>query len=443
MSSEKRARLKQWLESGEARLEPLTFPQRELAEATPVPLGDPANHICSLITLHGRLTSQDCENIMLRVVERQEALRTSLLPGRDGALQMIRRSVSEPNLRFSDLPATEELEARAQEVFREPFDLVGGPLYRAEIMRRGPKDLVFAFSIHHAVADGWSLGILVRELAHAYAQKLLGRWAKSLPPVALTYSAWGATERAAWQPVELERCAAFWKTTLAGASRLFPAQPDSPPGLDRWVTELPEKLPGAVRALAKRTGATLFSTLLTAFQIALWRWRGAEDIVVGTPVANRQNPAARETIGYFAGVVPLRGQVERDRTFAESLRAAHETSMDAFAHAMPFAELMRAVGDAPAPGHHPVFDVRFALQNHPVPDITLPMLSARLRMRSTGTARFHLGCEITERGSAMEVVWLSRPSLFSRDDIADLARIFHAVLAGACRSAESRILSIV
>lgn len=448
MSTEKRARLKQWLESGEARLEPLTFPQRELWEASPVPVGDPANHICCLIYLHGRITPEDCVDAMRRVVERQEALRVSMLPGRDGALQLVRRSGGEPNLRFSELPATEgqdeALEARAREVFREPFDLVRGPLYRAEVIRRGARDVVFAFAIHHAVADGWSLGVLVRELAAAYAPKLMGMLGKLPPPsVGLSYAAWGAAERAFWQPAELAKRAAFWKATLAGAPRLWPAPPpgSSPSslGLERRVTHLPGKLPAAVRALARRTGVTLFSTLLAAFQVALWRWRGAEDLVVGTPVANRNHPAARETMGYFAGVVPIRGRVERDYPFVESLRATHEASMDAFAHAMPFAELARAVGDAPAPGHHPVFEVRFALQNHPVPDVKLPLLSARLRMRSTGTARFHLGCEITEQGEAMEIVWLSRPSLFSAGDIAELGRIFDDVLARACRSVESRV----
>ena len=124
--------------------------------------------------------------------------------------------------------------------------------------------------------------------------------------------------------------------------------------------------------------------------------------------------------------------------FAESVRAAHQASVDCFAHAMPFVELARALGDPGAPGHNPIFEVRFALQNHPVPDIEMPGLSAKLRMRSTGTARFHLACEITEQEkSGFEVVWLFRPKLFPPADVENLARAFESFLAEACQAVEA------
>ena len=106
---------------------------------------------------------------------------------------------------------------------------------------------------------------------------------------------------------------------------------------------------------------------------------------------------------------------------------------------MPFVELARALGEQSAPGHNPLFEVRFALQNHPIPDVSMPNLSVRLRMRSTGTARFHLGCEITEAGDGPEVAWLFRENLFSQRDIESLDGIFQRVLAGICRSPENRI----
>jgi non-ribosomal peptide synthetase component F len=160
---------------------------------------------------------------------------------------------------------------------------------------------------------------------------------------------------------------------------------------------------------------------------------------VGTPVANRTKQEARETMGYFAGIVPLRGHVDAHRRFSDSLRAVHQGTMDSFANAMPFAELVPALGDLPAPGHNPIFEVRFALQNHPVPNVALHGLSARLRMRSTGTARFHLGCEITVAEDGLEVAWLFRPNLFPLAEIENLSYIFRVVLADACRSPESRI----
>jgi len=210
----------------------------------------------------------------------------------------------------------------------------------------------------------------------------------------------------------------------------------------RLVSQLSAELTRSVRDLARHNGATLFSTLLAAFQVTLSRWTGAEDIVVGTPVANRTRQDVRETMGYFSGVVPLRGQVERDRPFSDHLRLVHQTAVDSFANAMPFAELVRAVGECPSPKRNPIFEVRFALQNHPVPDVEIRGLSLKLRMRSTGTPRFDLGCEITERDDALEVVWLFRENLFSKPEIEDLGRLFQTVVESVCRVPESRTAAL-
>ena len=443
MSVEKRARLKQWLESGEARLHPLTFPQRELWETSAIPVGDPANHICCLLHVRGVLTERESVTAVRRVVDRQEVLRLSFLPGKEHPLQMVRQT-GEVNLRFQELsPAQaqpEAIEELAREIFQEPFDLVQGPLYRVVILRRRADENVIVCAIHHAVADGWTLGILVRDLFGAYISEVSGA-AGPLPPLPLTYTAWGAAERALWQPSELEPRAAFWRSTLAGTQPLWTSLTASSK-LCRWVTSIPAELALATRKVARSNGATLFSTLLTAFQIALSKWSGADDFVVGTPVANPPRQASHETMGYFAGVVPIRCRVDQNRSFPESLRAVHQTTVDSFANAVPFVELVSALGVRAEPGRHPVFQVRFALQNHPVPDVALPTLSAMLRMRSTGTARFDLGCEVTERDEALEVVWLFRAGMFSQSDLEDLDRLFQEVLNDACESPQSRTAAL-
>ena len=441
MSQENRARLRQWLESGEARLQPLTFPQRELWEASPVPAADVSNNICAIIQVRGLLTPQGSEAALQKVVDRQEVFRLSFLPGKDQPMQMIRKA-GKPALQFRELSSAQQppeaIEELAGEVFRKPFDLVQGPLYRAEVFRRAADDHVLVLAIHHAIADGWTLGVFVQDLLAAYLQSVRGVQT-ALPPVPLSYSEWGATERAFWQPAELAQRATFWKANLAEAPRLWspPAGSAAASGmLQRGVSLVPADLGRAVRERARRNGATLFSTLLAAFQITLSKWTGADDIVVGTPVANRGRQAVRETMGYCSGIVPLRGQIDRARTFTDSLRAVHQATVDSFANAMPFAELVRALGEAPSPGHNPIYEVRFALQNHPVPDVAVPGLSLKLRMRSTGTARFDLGCEITEEGDALEVAWLFRRNLFPLEDIQTLGRMYLAVLEGVCRSPE-------
>ncbi len=447
MPTDKRALLKERLQNGDIQLQPLTFPQRELWEASPVPVADMANHICCLIKVRGAITPEACEAAITRVVRRQEALRVSFLPGKERPVQMIRKDAP-ANFRHRELTPTqrspEAVEEIALAVFNEPFDLVQGPLYRVELLSRAADDHVLAFAIHHAIADGWTLGVFVQDLVVAYMLEKRGVH-DALPSVPLSYTAWGAAERALWTPAALAERAAFWRKQLAGGARLWPELegPQTASGAHRRiVTHFSADLADTAREVARRNGATLFSTLLTAFQIALSEWTGAADITVGTPVANRSKEAACETMGYFAGIVPLRARVDHGRPFAASLRAVHQSTVDAFANAMPFAELAHALGDAASPGHNPVFEIRFALQNHPVPDVALPGLSAKLRMRSTGTARYHLACEITEDGGGLEVVWLFRPALFSQEEIDDLGRTFETVLAGAGRLPEGRVAAL-
>ncbi len=455
MEPDNRSRLKQWLESGEARLQPLTFPQRELWETSPVPVADPANHICGFIEIKGAITFMEAQAAITRVIERQEGMRISFLPGKDRPLQMI-RSTGSSLLQYRELSSAETkpeaFEELMKETYRVPFDLMQGPLHRVDMLRRGANDHVLAFSIHHSIADGWSLGVFVQDLCTAYVMGLKGirkavavglmGMQNSLPPVPQTYTEWAAAERAFWQPAELSRRADFWKSQLQGSSRLWSGTrgtgPEAGP-LKRWASAVPADLTRGVRELVVRTSATLFSTLLAAFQVTLLKWTGKNDILVGTPVANRNKESTRQTMGYFAGVVPLRGQIDPAQSFTNHLRTMHESAIDSFANAMPFAELASALGESRTTGEHSVFDVRFALQNHPVPDIVLPRISTKLRMRSTGTPRFDLGCEITEIGSELEVVWLFQPAMFAEPDIGDLNTLFLKVVANVCRSPNSRM----
>lgn len=446
MSLDNRARFKKWLETGEARLYPLTLSQRELWETSPAAPADVSNHICCLIKVRGPISSPDCIAATWRVAERQEALRTSFLPGKNGAVQLVRSS-SEPAIRLREVPvntSAAEIEELARKTFYRPFDLVQGPLWRAEIIRRASDDYVMPFAIHHAIADGWSLGVFLQDLSGAYLMERSRAGKKVLPAVQTSYSAWAAAERALWSPVEIEKRASFWKSRLAGSRRLWtvPEDSDVVHVAQRIVSELPADVTAGVRDLARRNGTTLFNTLLAAFQLTLSRWTGETDITVGTPVANRTRPDIRETMGYFSGVVPLRGQVDRDRPFSEHVRMVHESTVDSFANAMPFAELVAALGEHPSARYNPLFQVRFALQNHPVPDMELPGISFKLRMRSTGTPRFDLGCEITEQGDSLEVVWLFRQNLFSQPEIEELGRLFHSIVENVCRSPEMRTVAL-
>jgi len=323
---------------------------------------------------------------------------------------------------------------------------VRGPLYRVEMLRVAADHHVLALVFHHAIADGWTLGVFVEDFTSAYvlALRQSGRAVskirglrEALPAVGLSYSGWAALERSRWQAPEIERHAAYWKQRLAGSKLFFESGGgDSPQPLLKRVASLPPETFESARSLAHHAGVTLFSALLTAFQVALYRWRGVRDVVLGTPHANRGRPGVRDTMGYFAGVVPLRVCLDPGMPFASTLVRNHSQAVEDFAYAMPFAELAEAVGQPPGPCRHPVFDVRFALQNHPVPDIELPGISTRLRTRATGTSRFDIGCELTEDGGSLEVVWLYRPTVVKAGDVVQLDRLLQEVLADAGKNPE-------
>lgn len=382
-----------------------------------------------------------------KVVERQEVMRTSILPGKERPLQII-RSTGEAVMRFEELSEAETrpeaLEERMAASYREPFDMVRGPLYRMDLFQRGPEDFLCAFTTHHAISDGWTLGAFVEDLCGAYilgledALKLLGvasGFRESLDPLPMSYSKWGAAERARWTEEEIKNHTDFWRKKLEGSRLLFD---DAKSGateagpLDKWTSLLPVEIADSARDLARKAGVTPFSTFLSAFQLALSRWSGSDDITVGSPVANRSKASVKETMGYFSGIVPLRGQIDPDRSFSDRLKSVHEDTMDSFAHAMPFAELASALGEPSCAGRHTLFDVRFAFQNHPVPEIVLPGISTKLQVWSTGTARFDIACEMTELSGGFELVWLHRPSVITLEEIKDLDRLFQEILRSVC-----------
>src|SRR5688500_8664270 len=249
MPVDQRTRLKQWLDSGEAQLHPLTLPQRELWEVSPVPVEDSANHICCLIAVQGLLTEQQCRAALRSVVDREEVLRLSILPGRERPLQVIRKRCG-LNFEVREVGGVrpEAIEELAVEIFRTPFDLLQGPLYRVVDLRRTPNDHLLVFAIHHAVADGWSLGIFVEELFAAYLQGLTGSSAP-LPPAPQTYVTWGAAERAFWKPEMLEQRLEFWKARLTAPTRRWNATIPAGPA-ERWLSAIPISLTNETRELA-------------------------------------------------------------------------------------------------------------------------------------------------------------------------------------------------
>lgn len=444
MEIDARIKLKEWVAAGRARLEPLSFPQRELWEASAVPPDDASNNICCFLDIRGPLTRAMCTEALGHVVKRQEVLRTTFLPGKERPLQIV-RAEADPVLSYRELPQSvagdQQVLEEMQDCFSRPIDLLRGPLYRIEMLKRGPDHNALALAIHHSIADGWT----VNNFVHDFTTGCLLAWQKAgndtsrigsmrlgFSPLEMTYAQWATAERAHWTDGQLQKCAGYWQHRLNGAGLFFKDGQALQCGTPvRWRTEIPGALADPVRELAKKTGVTLFSALLASFRVALFRWSGKADVVVGTPVAGRAKSAVRETMGYFSNTVPLRGEVDPRCPFAGMLGQFHRETVDDFAHAMPFAELAAAAARTPA--RHRVFDVRFAVQNHPFPGIDIPGISSRLELVSSGTSRFDIACEIAENGRKLELDWLHRTDLLAHGEVAELDRVFRAVLGEAGR----------
>lgn len=443
MSGAARSRLQELLAGGHARLVPLTFPQRELWETGSVPPGDPSNNICALLEIRGPLTPALCREALGMVIARQEALRTTILPGKSRPVQLVRAS-AEPVLTELELPpgvsGEQAVVAALGPYFAEPFDLVAGPLYRLIMVPCGPDHCFIGMVIHHSIADGWALTTFVED----FMTGCIAAWRRSgkdmsrlqglsdtLMPPAMTYGQWGATERANWTPPKVARSAAHWRSRLEGAGLFFDCtHPVGGEALRRWEVDIPASMAEAIRVLARRVGATPFSALGTAFRIALHRWKGKSDVVLGTPVAGRSKAGVRGTVGSFSEIVPLRFRLQPSRSLGDSIPMVHEEALEDFAQAMPFAELASAV-EAGKRGRHAVYDVRFAVQNHPFPELVVPGVSSRFRNLSSGTSRFDLACEITGDSGKMEVVWLHRESVVGEPGVRELDALFREVLTEA------------
>jgi len=434
MTTDSRAKLKSWLESGAASLHKLTYPQRELWEAAALDARDAANSICCTMRLRGILTEEAARQALYRVVERHEVMRLSILPGKAGPLQLVRKS-GELAIEFRDLAAGDTDAEKA--FFAQPFDLVVGPLYRILVLRIAPDDHLILFAMHHAIGDGWSWGIFAQDLVVAYLSFTIGD-DRPLPALPQSYTQWGAVDSAYWSPGLLQERGAYWRPKLKGLPRLWN---ETISGRDfiRRTTVLPATFAAKVRKLAIRHGATLYSALLAGFQVAFSRWAGTDEVVVGSPVANRRGPATGEIMGSFASMLPIRYRIERRASFDEHLRSSHRETTQCLSHAMPFVELVALSDETREPGFNPLYEVRFALQNQPVPHITAPGFEAELTVKWTGTPRFQIACEITEIDDALEIVWSANARLFAAEDIGRLARHFEAALERACDAPDAPV----
>ncbi len=432
---------------------PLSFAQRRLWFIDQLEPGTAAYTLPVQLRLRGPLDAAALGRALDELARRHEALRTVFAVVDGEPVQVVRpapRGVL-AEVELSGLgPAAAESEARrlsAAEV-RRPFDLARGPLFRATLLRLGAQDAALLLSLHHAVSDGWSMGVLKRELSVLYGAFLAGE-ASPLPELAFQYGDWAAWQRAWLRGETLERQTGFWRERLAGAPPVLELPADAPrPAVQghrgaRATLLLPRPLADELRALARREGATLFMTLLAAWKLLLARLAGQDDVVVGTPVAGRSRTEAEGLVGFFVNSLALRTDLSGDPAFRELLGRVRETTLGAYQHQdLPFEQVLEAVRPERSLSHAPVFQVFFNLFSFEEAEVDLPGLAAEpMPWDAEEQAKFDLTLYVLPEEDGIWLSLLYDADLFNAERTAEMLEQFRLVLEHAVRDPGAAIAS--
>jgi amino acid adenylation domain-containing protein len=420
---------------------PLSFGQETFWFLDRLEPGSPVFNIDFAIRLGGPLDPVIVGQTMAEVLRRHEALRTTFtcVDGRPIARIAPPAPLSVPVLDLTGLPESErEAEARrlADEESRRPFDLARGPLFRVSLLRLGAEDHVGLLNIHHAVFDGWSLGVFLREAALLYASFAAGEPA-ALPELPIQYVDFAHWQRNWLKSGLMEDQLAYWKKQLGSPLPVLELPTDRPRpaartfhGARRMAVVSPA-LAAAVHALSRREGCTLFMVLLGAFQALLHRYTGQVDLCIGTPIAGRNRAETEGVIGYFVNSLVLRTDLSGDPSFRELLAHAREIALGAYAHQdLPFEMLMQTLRPDRAPSHSSLFQVMFILQNHPlkIPSIAGLAVGPFVNLSDNGTSKFDLTLTMMEGPDGLTAAVEYNTDLFEEATILRLLGHYQTLL---------------
>jgi amino acid adenylation domain-containing protein len=372
------------------------------------------------------------------VVARHETLRTALVEVDGRPFARIEPTLRVPlpvvDLTHDADPSAAAL-AVADAVAREPFDLARAPLVRATLVRVAEDEHVLALALHHAVSDGWSLGVLRRELATLYDDLAAGGNPDGAAP-AIQFADYAAWQRARLESGSFDDDLAYWRDRLAGAPELLELPTDRPrPAVQshrgsRFAVVWPRHLLDELRNVAAAEGATLYMLLLASFGVLMQRYSGRNDIVVGTPIANRGHEELERLIGYFANTLALRLEVDPTEPFSALLARTRGAAVGAYAHAeLPFERLVEELQPERSLSHSPLFQVLFVMQNRE-PAAVESGLSFEPDPSDPGTARFDLTLSLSEREDGLRASFEYAEDLFEQATVERMATHLEALLRG-------------
>jgi amino acid adenylation domain-containing protein len=432
---------------------PLSFAQQRLWFIHQLHPESSAYNLSLAVRLKGALDAVALIKALNAIIARHEALRT-LFPAIAGEpvqviLPELTLNITQIDLRATP-PAEREAEAQqlANHLNHQPFDLSEGPLLRAALLALEADDHQLLIAMHHIVGDGWSIGILVRELATLYESFSTGTPA-TLPPLPIQYPDFASWQREYLQDAVLEQQLSYWKQQMAGAPPLLLLPTDHPrPPVQRFVGTthnftLPPALSAALNELSRQAGTTLFMTLLAAWQVLLHRYSGQDDIVVSTGIANRNRPETEPLIGCLINILLLRARLSGDSRFAGVLQAVRQTVLDAQAHQdLPFERLVEALQPARDPSYTPLAQVMFVLHNEAVATPQIAGLKLRVVSPERVAAQYDLVLHITERGDHLTGVLEYNSEIFEPDTIRRMIGHFQTLLPAITTDPHRSIASL-
>jgi amino acid adenylation domain-containing protein len=431
---------------------PLSFAQQRLWLAHQLDPGSSAYHVSNAVRLAGVLDVEALDQALTELVRRHESLRTRFVEVADEPVQLIDPAGLLP-LPVIDLSMLSESEREAavvrmaKEQAQQPFDLERGPLVRTALLRLGAEAHILLFTLHHIISDAWSLGIISKEIAILYDAFSAGR-PSPLPELSIQYA-----DFAYWQRRLLSQGRdsqlQYWKQQMAGAPTVLELPKDRPRPVTqsfngaRHSFQLPVSMTSSLQELSRREGATLFMTLLAAFQVLLSRYSGKEDIVVGTNVANRHRHDIEGLIGVFINNLVLRTDLSGNPSFQTLIGRVREVCLDAYAHQdVPFEKLVEILQPVRDSSYPPLFQVMLSLQNTPVERVEVTGITANFVAFDHVTARADLMLIMSETNQGLFGVLEYNTDLFDASTAARIVKHFKALLEDVVAHPDKDLKSI-
>ncbi|ELY3101648.1 amino acid adenylation domain-containing protein [Serratia marcescens] len=399
---------------------PLSFAQQRLWFLTQLEGMSETYHIPLALRLHGRLDRQALQHSLDALYARHESLRSRFITREDRPQVQILPANGLP-LAFHDLrrhPA--QADTLCRQAATQPFDLTQGPLVRAALIRLADEEHLFLLTCHHIISDGWSTGILLRELGALYGALRRGD-ADPLPPLTLQYPDYAAWQRRYLTPERLAAQAQYWRETLIGAPALLTLPTDRPrPTVQSFSGgEVPiaidAELTQALRQFSRQHGGTLFMTVLAAWSLVLARMAGQQELVIGTPEANRGRLETESLVGFFVSTLALRIDLRDDPDLPTLIARIRHTVLTAQENRdLPFEQVVELVNPPRHLGYTPLFQVMLAWQDGSVRDIPLPGLQAELAGLEYSAAKFDLTLDLADTGEGISGTLNFATALFDR-----------------------------